>query len=203
MHYKKDGTLDMRFKSSKQAAAGSGLLSLLGIAFDVVEGIVGLCECFTGSESSQDQVNIDQPRESQFYIIDGKVKSDCPAVKNGDVKFTASGAIDPKSKAIKSGELRLLGNGFVDPECEAYKNQEYVYQRKIFAQEIRDKNKLRAFMHTTLMIQKNEKLNASQIMPLETNHCVLFLRELCTIRKNNYRNMCFLTPCTFNIQMVS
>ena len=177
LHYKKDGTLDMRYKSSKQYMSNNGgssketkggkssLLSFFGTVMDFAKTVSDIGESFQQLGSSFDQVNIRQPRESYFIIINGKVKSDCLAAKNGDVKFTAPGVIDKRSKAIKSGKLRLLENGLVDPDCEAYKSQEYVYQRRIFTEEIRDRSKQRAFRRANNMF--GNSYEASHVVDLE------------------------------------
>ena len=129
LHYKKDGTLDMRYKTSKefmakQAAKQASQAAKSNIFEEkpsnswfsnlLTQTLTNNMPSFETSKPSQSYTTEKTKKDSDFYIINGKVKRDCAAVKNGDVKFTASGAIDKRSKAVRSGKLKILENGAID-----------------------------------------------------------------------------------------
>lgn len=94
LHYKKDGSLDMRYASSKAAVASS---------------IQTTTE--TSSESKTPSLFT---KEDIVLNQDGTINKNSRAVKSGDIKFNEDGTIDKRCSAYRQGKIVVGSNGQLD-----------------------------------------------------------------------------------------
>ena len=166
LHYKKDGTLDMRYKSSREFIQSHNPYHPAPNSYD-----------YPNSPSSTaadiDYLNHQSPRlyDSTNIILnkDGSVSRRSRAVKSGDVTFDYHGKIDPNCKAVRYGYLIL--NQYGNPDIQFHRDLEIpknpgdyrtsVYRHPYEQQKFRKEN------------QCSNDYDASHIVDLEIARAIL------------------------------
>lgn len=112
LHYKANGTLDMRFSSSKAYVASHGSLSSSSGLHYRQDG--GLDMRYKSSKQEMERLggttSSSTPRESKPSVM-----------TESDIILNKDGTVNRNSKAVRSGEIRLRQDGKIDQRCSAYR----------------------------------------------------------------------------------
>ena len=148
LHYKKDGTLDMRYKSSRE---------------------------YIQSQSGREMTYPNRPTAVLYSSSDVKLNKDgsvsrrSRAVKSGDITFTSEGRIDPNCRAVRYGRLILDKRGNINQkvhsDLEIRKNPGD-YKTSVYRNQYEQK-KFRKENHCT------DEYDASHIVDLEIAQAIL------------------------------